>query len=175
MDLRKVLSTIIHFIPQTAIITILFIMSYLFVVENRGKVKAKLILFFKKKWLALFIIYTSCLLTVTLIGRYRTNPYKNMIGSFGVCADGKFNEEVVANIILYIPYIFCFIKAWEPKHVIRSSLLLTVGTTVCIELLQLLFWLGQFSIADIIHNTIGGFIGCGIWYIGCIIKELFRL
>ena len=171
LDLKKVLTTFIHFIPQTAIISMLFIMSYLFLVDNRDNVKARIMTFLKNKWMAAVVLYSACLLTVTLIGRYRTNPYRNMIGSFGVYVDGKINEEVLINLILYVPYAYLFIKANKPKHAIRAGMLLTIGTTACIEVLQLLFWLGQFSIADIIHNTIGGMIGCGLWYIENIIKK----
>ena len=157
--------TILHFIPQTIIFSVLSIMAYIFIQDNKGNIRNKLKQFLNQRWIAFHIIYCAFLLTVTLIGRYKANPYTNIIGTFCAFKNGRLNSEIVVNILLYIPYTYSFIMVYHPKSAVLSCLFLSLITTCGIETLQLLFWLGQFSLADIVHNTIGGMLGYILWFI----------
>lgn len=163
LDLYMEFHTLLHFIPQIIIISALSIMSYIFIKENKGNIRAKFRHFFKQGWIPFHVSYCTLLVTVTLIGRYKTNPYTNMIGTFGVFNNGRINSEILVNVLLYIPYTYSFIKVHYPKRVAVSCLCLSLITTCTIETLQLLFWLGQFSLADIIHNVLGGMLGYVLW------------
>ena len=117
--------TLLHFIPQIIIISALSIMSYIFIKENKGNIQTKLKHFFKQGWIPFHVIYCTLLVTVTLIGRYKTNPYTNMIGTFGVFNNGRINSEIAVNVLLYIPYTYSFIKVHHPKRVAVSCLCLS--------------------------------------------------
>ena len=140
-------------------------MTYIFIRDNKGNVRNKLKQFFKQGWISFFVVYCTFLLTVTLIGRYKTNPYTNIIGTFGIFKDGKINSEILTNILLYLPYTYSFIMAYHPRNVGICCLGLALITSCIIETMQLVFWLGQFSLADIVHNVLGGILGYGIWII----------
>ena len=78
----------------------------------------------------------------------------------------KWNNEIIENILLFIPLTLLFLNAFNPEKPWKASLILSACATGFIELSQLLFWLGEFQLADIFHNIIGGLVGCGIWWAG---------
>lgn len=156
----------LHYIPQAIALTIMLIMSFMFVNENNDQVKNKIVQFIKSNaWLVGLLFYTALLLTGTLLGRPLTYPLKNIVGHIGFVKDGKINIGALENILIFIPYTFLYCEAVRPRNCFINCFLLSIGTTVFIELFQLLFWLGQFSVADMIHNTIGGLAGCMIWFL----------
>ena len=166
----------LHYIPQAALLTVLFMMSYLFIKENKGHAREKIASLFSQKWLVAFLFYTALLLTGTIIARTHTEPFRNIIGIFGFTTYGGINKNGLINILLFVPYTFLYIKAFGPQRPFGKSLLLSLATTLFIEFFQLLFWVGWFSFADIIHNITGGIIGYLLWIIPKTIKEkqLFR-
>ena len=51
-------------------------------------------------------------------------------------------------------------------------LVLIIGISVTIEVLQYIMWIGVTDITDVIGNTIGGIIGIGIYqFIACKVKD----
>lgn len=157
----------LHFIPQAVIVTVMLLMAYLFIAEHKENTAEIIKKYIVKHYrITAFLFYTALLITGTILGRPLTNPYTNILGYFGFYYSELhlFNYVGLENILLFIPYTYLFIVAFKPVQTVKKCFYLTIITTVLIELCQLLFWLGQFAIADIIHNTIGGMIGCGIWY-----------
>lgn len=164
MEILQYIKEQVHYIPQTVIVAILFIMSYIFISDNKGQIKARIRKLLKKRWIIAFLCYSAFLFTITIIARYVSEPIFSGIGKFGMFQNGKADKDVIFNITLFIPYTFCYIKAFTPQNIIRSSFLLSLSSTIFIEVFQFVFWVGHFTIADIIHNIVGGMIGCGIWY-----------
>lgn len=165
MDVWKSIRYQMHFIPQATIVTMLLFMSYLFLTDNRGHVKERLKSFFKQRWIVTFLAYTAFLFTSTVIARYVSQPIFSGLGTFGIIRDGIWNKEIIFNIILFIPYTYLYIKAFDPEHKVRTTFLLSLCSTVFIELFQVLFWVGQGTVADLVHNILGGMIGYGLWYL----------
>ena len=62
--------------------------------------------------------------------------------------------EIITNIILFIPLGFLLgrLVGWK-------GILIAVGMSAAIEIIQLITYLGLFEIDDIIHNTVGAAIG----------------
>ncbi len=156
----------LHFLPQALIVSVLVLISYMYARENKGKVKGKLKELIKNDlYIVLFLSYTTLLFTGTIIAREYTDPLINVIGYIGLYRVDRYNYMGLINILIFIPYIYLYITAFNPRKPFRNGILLTVLTTVFIEVLQLIFCVGTFCLADMIHNTIGGLIGCGIWYL----------
>ena len=154
-----------RFLFKTVIVTFFLAVTYLFFKENGRRSKEKLLSILKKPWLALFIIYSAYMLTSTIIGRYWANPLTSVWASFGLYkTDGTLNTDLFTNLFMFIPFIFLYIMAFNPPIPWKAALLLSVGSSLLIEVSQLIGWLGNFQIADIVHNTIGGMVGCIIWY-----------
>ena len=165
MEVWKDIKYQAHFIPQATIVTALLFMSYLFLTDNRGHVKERMLAFLKQRWIAAFLTYTAFLFTSTVIARYISQPVFSGLGTFGIIKNGEWNKEIIVNILFFIPYTYLYIKAFNPKHKIRTTFLLSLCSTVFIEAFQLFFWVGQGTVADLVHNILGGMIGCGLWYL----------
>ena len=158
--------TQIHILPQAAIISVLFCLACLFVRDNKGQAFGKLKKLIKDDLrYVLFVFYTSLILTSTVFARPLTNPYTHIVDFFIYDGWGNLNVVGLLNILMFVPYTFLYITTFKPDKPFIKSLQLTIATTLLIEFYQLLFWAGQFSLADMTHNTIGGMIGCGLWYI----------
>ncbi len=163
MALWEVIQGQLHYIPQTILVAILLFMSFLFVSDNKGHIKERIVSFLGHKWIVVFLSYTAFLFTVTILARFVSRPVFSGVGKFRVIINGKINAEVLFNFLLFIPYTFSYLKAFKPKKYIRTSFFLSFGTTLFIEIFQFLFWVGHFTIADIVYNTLGGMIGCCLW------------
>ena len=155
----------LHYIPQALLVTVLFVMSFLFIKDNQGRIKDRINDFFGQKWLVAFLFYTALLLTGTILSRQYTNPFTSITGTIWLISEGELVIAGLINILMFIPYTFLYLKAFKPKKPIVCCFCISLASTLFIELFQLLFWLGWFSIADIIHNILGGLIGCGLWYV----------
>ena len=119
----------------------------------------------KRPWLILFILYLAFIITSTLFSRSITNPYKSVFSDFGVMVNGNVNKEFLENVLLFIPYSFLYLQAFRPKSSMKNALVVSALTTVFVEISQLVLWLGEFQISDLVHNCIGGLIGIGAWSI----------
>ena len=115
------------------------------------------------------MFYLSFLLISTLLSRDTTNPYRNVFAHFGFRKDVKWNNEIIENILFFIPYSLFFLAAFRPEKPWRDTLILSASTTCVIEFSQLLFWLGDFQLSDIFHNILGGMIGCLLW---CLVLQI---
>ena len=158
--------------PRSLLLAVLLALAFLFVTDNGGRTKAKVVAFLKHPWKVLFIVYLAFVLTETIFSRQITNPYQKIFKSFAFLENAKWDKEIIENILLFAPYSFLYLQAFEPSCPWKSVLILSVVTTAFIEIYQLLFWLGAFQIADMIHNIIGGIIGYIIWIIIKTVKKV---
>ena len=163
MEVWKEIKYHAHFIPQAVIVTVLLFMSYMFMIDNKGHVKERITAFCKQRWIMAFLTYTAFLFTSTVIARFISRPVFSGLGTFGIVRDGKWNKEIIVNILFFIPYTYLYIKAFNPEHKTRAAFLLSLCSSVFIELFQVIFWVGQGTVADLVHNIMGGMIGCGLW------------
>ena len=109
-----------------------------------------------KKWkFGLLIIYVVIILSATVLFR---SPYEGrhfqpqLFWSYDVWEIEK--EQIVLNVLLFTPLGLIVGSLWKWKGIL-------VGTDISllVELLQLISSRGLFEFDDIIHNTLGTFIG----------------
>ena len=112
---------------------------------------------------AVFCLYGGFLLVSTVFSRPLTNPYRDIVQNILPGANNRDNREIVENTLLFIPYSFLMLQAFKPRKPFRTAVLVCGGTTAFIELCQLLFWLGEFQLADLIYNFLGGMLGWAFW------------
>ena len=107
-----------------------------------------------KKWiLALLISYTLIILGETLL--FRTPGHTGIeLTPFWSYAYPEMKWEIVANILLFIPFGFLAGNLWGWKAIPLAAFL-----SFCIEAVQLVCKLGFFEFDDMIHNTAGAVIG----------------
>lgn len=137
--------------------------AYLFLQETKKKEKIRALL--KQPWRVGFLLYFSFLLICTLFCRSITNPVQSVFDNFGfVTTMGKVNTEFVENVLLFIPYTILFLNGFSTENAWKDALKVSFFSSCAIELCQLIFWAGEFQFSDIVHNTLGGMIGAGIWF-----------
>ena len=107
-----------------------------------------------KKWVpSLLIGYILIILGETLLFRTPTSIGCELT-PFWSYAYSEMKWEIVANILLFIPFGFLSGKLWGWKAIPLAAFL-----SFCIEALQLTLHLGFFEIDDMIHNTVGAALG----------------
>ena len=86
------------------------------------------------------------------------------IGS-GLHINARNDAYLVENILLFVPYGFCY--AWYRcrKGILFSGMFVAFTTSFLIEVMQLITERGIFQLDDIITNTIGGVLGVLIFQI----------
>lgn len=184
--IRKVVTNVLIALYQpfsfAVLLTILFMFLYLFAKEHGLKtVVRRWIEAFKHdrkfRKILLFVFYTVMILFRTLINRNMwENPVSNVIGVWGLYNEqGKLTTEVIENLALFIPFtillFWCFKNKILEKKVrflptVGKSIFLVFLFSLSIEFLQLFLRLGTFQLSDLFYNTLGGFVGGFLYWIG---------
>ena len=128
----------------------------------------------KRKWMVAFLFYSAYMITSTVFIRYNKIPVRCVLANLWFRVDdiGN-NNEIIKNILFFIPYTFLYCQACYPKKPMRECMMLSACTTAFIELSQLIFWAGEFQLADLLDNFVGGVIGCCLWYVLKVFKHVF--
>lgn len=127
-----------------------------------------------------FIIYVNVILQLTFMGRTDGSRIGIELTPFIYLKSGgvSYSKSLaivysVLNVLLFVPY--GFIVAWMPflrkrKHRISIciTLLISLATSLIIELLQLSAGRGYYEAEDLICNTFGGLVGATFF---CIVYE----
>lgn len=161
-------------IPRALMLAGLLMLGFLYISENGEKTKEKIYAFFRQRWKVLFVFYLAFILTETIFSRQITVPYGKILKSFAFFGDAEWDKEIIENILIFVPYSFLYLQAFDKPCPWKSALLLSSMTTVFIEISQLLFWLGAFQFADMIHNIIGGIIGYILWITIKTVKKVYQ-
>lgn len=159
------------FLTRALLMLPLLCLAFLFLKEHRGESFRLLKELAKHGWQIAFLFYLSFMLVSTLLSRSTINPYRSILLHFGFTSDAKWNNEIIENTLLFIPYIPLALTAFRFRRPWLAALILSAGTTVFIEGMQLLLWLGEFQLSDLFHNFIGGMLGCGLWYLAGWIRK----
>lgn len=91
-------------------------------------------------------------------------PLADVFGGWKIVGDdGAILTDGIENLLLFIPFTYLYLKHSKPissvgctiKKAVLSALMLSIG----IELTQLFLRSGTFQFADIVLNSLGGFVG----------------
>lgn len=121
--------------------------------------------------IGLFVTYTLTLLVLTFIAREKWTdglifliPFENI---FRIIQNGypwnydNIVRNTVINVILFMPLGFLGAEILQKK--IAFSILIGFGISLAIELVQLVTKLGVFDVDDLLMNTLGTLLGCGLF------------
>ncbi|MBP5416471.1 MAG: VanZ family protein [Clostridiales bacterium] len=128
----------------------------------------------------IFILYIIAILIITLVVRTYDldaktlldpfSKYKWLWRKFHRIGTRTFSKgegvitEILLNILLFVPMGFLVPTLKEKLRVWWKILLLGLGSSLFIELSQLVLRMGCFDVADLMHNTIGAIIGYFVWW-----------
>ncbi len=112
----------------------------------------------------LFVFYLSFLLISAVLSRQTIDPLRGVLSHFWFRRGNvMWNNEIVGNILFFIPYTFLFLTAFRPAKPWKAALAVSAATTGVLEVSQLVLRLGAFQLSDMLYNIIGGMIGCMLW------------
>lgn len=136
--------------------------------------------------LILLILYTSMIIFKTLLYRgIWINPLEDVMGGWWIWKISDVTGKVVIttecfeNVMLFIPFtIILLLVLTEAKRLLITggnilwfSAKVSFCFSISIECTQLLLRLGTWQLSDLFYNTLGGFIGGLIYWIGYRIKH----
>ena len=123
-------------------------------------------MFVRKASVYMFIGYVGLVLCTTIIFRtgsdemkYVLCPFKSYIGLYD-----KMLAQNILNVVLFMPIGFLAGAALKKKHIL-NALIIGVGLSLFIEVIQLISKRGICNIDDVIHNTLG----CAIGFAGFVL------
>ena len=126
----------------------------------------------------LLALYLSFVTTTTIFSRapfYEAQYNLLLFWSYKAIANGE--SELIAqifwNVVLFIPIGILIMLILTCKHKVKISFIVGLLLSGLIELVQLLSHRGLFEFDDIVHNTLGLFIGIALYKIvSSIVKRL---
>ena len=108
--------------------------------------------------LSALILYLAALLYITVFSRQRVLEVRwNLIPLQDFDA-GMFIGQLSPNILLFIP-VGILLDGLLPKSKLLSLILIGVGISLYIELVQLLVHAGIFDVDDLLSNSLGVILG----------------
>ena len=189
--LKKIVVNVLTALYQpfgaSLVFAILFMCFYMLVEENGLKtvVRSWIDKFrnnSKFRRVFVFAFYLSMILFRTLLNRNMwANPVSNVIGVWGLYnKEGNLTTEAIENLALFIPFSVLLLWSFRDKilgQVVRLSRVLWKSVEIVflfslvIEFLQLFLRLGTFQLSDLFYNTLGGFLGGLIYWMGCKLRN----
>ncbi len=156
--------SMIKYVPYGAAMGVFLFIAFLRITDRVGRPRG-----IKRRAVVpvmLFWVYVSVMLIITFFSREsgsRQGMDLELFSTWGI--NDRNNAYVVENVLLFIPY--GFLGAWTSGRLRRILSCGVFGflTSVGIESLQLVTRRGFFQIDDILTNTLGTVIGCGIFCI----------
>ena len=117
--------------------------------------------------LLLFVYYLLLLCSTVIFREARTTLHHGFdpFWHYKAFSQGKLRllPEAVMNVLVFIPIGLALCSAFR-KLRWWQTVVIGVALSVGIELLQLVFKRGCADIDDVIHNTLGCVVGCGLYW-----------
>lgn len=121
----------------------------------------------KTQWITLFLLSCWLLLVLALTSLSRG---ANFTGSFNIdFFSGYINawnkwsiselQLIIFNMLMFAPLGFLLPLFWKKAEKFKVTLFVSIGLTICIEILQLFTGTGIFELDDLFHNCIGSLFG----------------
>lgn len=190
--IASVISNVLTGLYQPFWFALILSILFMFVWKNYSSIKQAAVQWinwfkaessFRKMFLLTF--YTVMILFRTLINRTMwANPVSNVIGIWGLYTEKNgetiLTTEVPENLALFIPFTILLLWTYREriigeemhlKRVLWQSTKIVFIFSFSIEMLQLFLRLGTWQLSDLFYNTLGGFIGGLVYYIGAHLKK----
>lgn len=114
-----------------------------------------------------FVSYFLLMLVITFFSRESGDAtgIDLQIGA-SMRINNRNNALVLENVLLFIPYGFCFCWWKQAKTFFWNGMITGFVTSLGIEILQLVTGRGIFQLDDIITNTLGCLMGAAVYRLG---------
>ena len=107
-------------LPLALLLAALLLPAWLFLRDNRGRLKQRLQQVPRLGWVILFFAYLGLTLATALFTRPVTNPYREIWSHFGFRRSARWNNEIIENILFFVPYTCLYLQAFRPERPVRQ-------------------------------------------------------
>ncbi len=175
---KEIALSLFSYLSQSIIFAILMVVATVYFYEHGFKSGITKVWGMVKssshyRYLAAFYLYIYLMALQTIISReaewcgwcYIMNDW------WFYYSNGELNCNWLLNYLLFVPYGYLLLGTFEKlvkqaslKKVIKVSLKFSFLTSLGIEVIQLLFSVGTFQLADLCYNTLGGLSGAVLYW-----------
>jgi glycopeptide antibiotics resistance protein len=117
-----------------------------------------LILFLLSCWLLLVLGLTTLSRGANFTGSFNIDFFSSYINAWNKWSISEL-QLIIFNMLMFTPLGFLLPLFWKKAEKFKITLFVSIGLTVCIEIVQLLTGTGIFELDDLFHNCIGSLFG----------------
>lgn len=163
------LTQALKYVPFLLIISGCLILIVKWINDKRSRQKKEQIPFGST---VCFFSFLALMIMITYLSRESTGTAKlDLVLGSSLTINERNDALVLENLLLFVPYGFCFCWWAKGKGLFIKSIFLGAVTSVAIEWMQLVTGRGIFQLDDIVFNTIGCMVGAVVYLV---IRKLFK-
>lgn len=117
-----------------------------------------IILFFLSCWLLLVLALTTLSRGANFTGSFNIDFFSAYVNAWNKWSISEL-QLIIFNMLMFTPLGFLLPLFWKKAEKFKVILFMSIGLTVCIEIVQLLTGTGIFELDDLFHNCIGSLFG----------------
>lgn len=135
-----------------------------------------IILFFLSCWLLLVLALTTLSRGANFTDSFNIDFFSAYVNAWNKWSISEL-QLIIFNMLMFTPLGFLLPLFWKKAEKFEVIFFVSVGLTVCIEILQLLTGTGIFELDDLFHNCIGSLFGyfCTMAVLSVIREKRIRL
>ncbi|MCQ1531192.1 VanZ family protein [Lutispora saccharofermentans] len=117
-----------------------------------------IILFLLSCWLLLVLALTTLSRGANFTGSFNIDFFSAYVNAWNKWSISEL-QLIIFNMLMFTPLGFLLPLFWKKAEKFKVTLFVSIGLTVCIEIVQLLTGTGIFELDDLFHNCIGSMLG----------------
>jgi glycopeptide antibiotics resistance protein len=163
------LTQALKYVPFLLIISGCLVLIVKWINDRRSRKKKEKIPFWST---VCFFSFLALMLMITYLSRESGGTTKlDLVLGSSLTINERNDALVLENLLLFVPYGFCFCWWAKGKGLFIRSIFLGAVTSIAIEWMQLITGRGIFQLDDIVANTIGCMVGAFVYFL---LHKLFK-
>jgi len=109
-------------------------------------------------WLFLVLALTTLSRGANFNGSFNIDFFSSYVNAWNKWSISEL-QLIIFNMLMFTPFGFLLPLFWKKAEKFKVTFFMSIGLTICIEIVQLLTGTGIFELDDLIHNCIGSLFG----------------
>lgn len=117
-----------------------------------------IVLFLLCCWLLLVLALTTLSRGANFTGSFNIDFFSAYVNAWNKWSISEL-QLIIFNMLMFTPFGFLLPLFWKKAEKFKITFFVSIGLTICIEIVQLLTGTGIFELDDLFHNCIGSLFG----------------
>ncbi|MDQ0214507.1 glycopeptide antibiotics resistance protein [Oikeobacillus pervagus] len=109
-------------------------------------------------WLLLVLALTTLSRGANFTGSFNIDFFSSYVNAWNKWSSSEL-QLIIFNMLMFTPLGFLLPLFWKKAEKFKVTFFVSIGLTICIEIVQLLTGKGIFELDDLFHNCIGSLFG----------------